>query len=66
LTPIFKNNSIEAEHELKGEVIYKMSPKSELNFGASAKFINFESDILFPKNFVTTFGDHEVCYSLSI
>jgi hypothetical protein len=36
LTPIFKNNSIEAEHELKGEVIYKMSPKSELNFGASA------------------------------
>jgi outer membrane receptor protein involved in Fe transport len=57
LTPIFKNNSIEAEHELKGEVIYKMSPKSELNFGASAKFINFESDILFPKNFVTTFGD---------
>lgn len=57
LTPIFKNNSIEAEHELKGEVIYKMSPKSELNFGASAKFINFESDILFPENFVTTFGD---------
>ena len=57
LNPIFKNNSIEAENELKGEVIYKMSPKSELNVGVSTKFINFESDILFPKNFVTTFGD---------
>jgi len=57
LNPIFNNNSIEAEHELKGDIIYKMSPKSELNVGISAKFINFETDVLFPKNFITTFGD---------
>ena len=57
LNPIFKNNSIEAEHELKGELVYKLSPTAELNIGAAATFINFETDVLFPKNFVTTFGD---------
>ena len=57
LNPIFKNKSVEAEHELKGDLVYKLSPKSEINLGASAKFIDFEADILFPDNFVTTFGD---------
>ncbi len=57
LNPIFRNNSKEIEHELKSELIYKMSTKSELSVGASAKFINFEADVLFPENFVTTFGD---------
>ncbi|RJP60156.1 MAG: TonB-dependent receptor [Ignavibacteriales bacterium] len=57
LNPIFKNNSKEAEHELKGELVYKLSSNAELNAGASAKFINFDADVLFPNNFVTTFGD---------
>lgn len=57
LNPIFRNNSKEAEHELKGELIYKISSTAELIVGSSAKFINFEADVLFPKNFVTSFGD---------
>lgn len=57
LNPIFKNNSKEAEHELNGELVYKLSSNAELNAGASAKFINFDADVLFPNNFVTTFGD---------
>ncbi|MCZ7602038.1 MAG: TonB-dependent receptor [Melioribacteraceae bacterium] len=57
LNPIFKNNSKETEHELKGELVYKLSSNAELNAGASAKFINFDADVLFPNNFVTTFGD---------
>lgn len=57
LNPIFINNSIEAENELKGSLIYKLSSNAEINVGASVKFIDFQMDVLFPKNFITTFGD---------
>jgi len=57
LNPIFINNSIEAENELKGSLIYKLSSNAEINIGASVKFIDFETDVLFPNNFITTFGD---------
>lgn len=57
LNPIFINNSIEAENELKGSLIYKLSSNAEINVGASVKFIDFQTDVLFPNNFITTFGD---------
>ncbi len=57
LNPIFLNKSKEAEHELKADVVYKIAQASELNIGASAKQILYKSEILFPDNFVTTFGE---------
>jgi hypothetical protein len=54
--PIFLNQSQEAENELKVEGIYKMYASTELNFGASAKLINFNADIKLPF-FKTTFGE---------
>lgn len=57
LNPIFINNSIEAENELKGSLIYKLSSNAEINVGASVKFIDFQTDVLFPNNFITTLGD---------
>ena len=55
--PIFLNKSVEAENELKVETLYKIKGNAELNFGVSTKLIKFNSDILFPDGFVTTFGD---------
>jgi len=57
LNPIYINKSKEGENELKADIIYKIAGASELNIGASLKHINYESEILFPENFVTTFGD---------
>jgi hypothetical protein len=57
LNPIFLNNSKEAEHELKADIVYKIAAASEVNIGASAKHINYKSEILFPAQFVTTFGE---------
>lgn len=57
LNPIFLNKSKEAEHELKSDFVYKLAHASELNFGASAKYILYKSEILFPDKFVTTFGE---------
>jgi hypothetical protein len=65
LNPIFLNKSKEGENELKADLVLKTSSNSELNVGGSAKLINFESDILFPNNFVTTFGDTLPVNSLS-
>lgn len=56
LNPIFKNISREEENNLKLDVVHKFSPTVEMNFGLSSKFIEFDSDILFPF-FVTSFGD---------
>jgi hypothetical protein len=56
LNPIFKNISREEENSLKLDVVHKFSPTVEMNFGVSSKFIEFDSDILFPF-FVTSFGD---------
>ncbi|MBL1214589.1 MAG: TonB-dependent receptor [Ignavibacteriae bacterium] len=65
LNPIFLNKSKEAENQLKADVVIKTNSNSELNFGGSAKLINFDTDILFPDNFVTTFGDTLPVNSLS-
>ena len=54
--PIFLNQSREGENELKGDLVYKLSPNSEFSFGASVKNIKFSADILLP-NFITSFGD---------
>lgn len=56
LNPIFLNKSREGENELKGDLVYKLSESSELNFGVSAKLIKFNADIVLP-TFKTTFGE---------
>ncbi len=54
--PIYLNNSHEVENSLKSELIYKISTSSEINAGADFKYIDFNSQVLFP-GFVTSFGD---------
>lgn len=56
LNPIFQNKSLEAENSLKGDLVFKLSPKSELNFGFNLKSIKFKGDIILP-TFRTSFGD---------
>ncbi|MDP2304164.1 MAG: TonB-dependent receptor [Ignavibacteria bacterium] len=56
LSPLFINISKEKENVLRSDLIYKISPKSELNIGASVKFIQFNADVKLPF-FVTSFGD---------
>ncbi len=57
LNPIFINNTTEAEHELKADVVYKTAPASEINIGGSLKHILYNGKILFPERFTTTFGE---------
>lgn len=57
LNPIFLNESREGENKLKAEVVYQFSPKFEINTGGSVEHIRFKTNIMFPNNFVTTFGD---------
>ncbi|MCF8354112.1 MAG: TonB-dependent receptor [Melioribacteraceae bacterium] len=64
LNPVFINKSIEAENELKADLVYKLSSTSEINAGFSGKLINFETDVRFPP-FVTTFGEVLTVNSLS-
>jgi len=56
LNPIFLNKSLEEENSLRAELVYKLSDKSEINVGGTAKLIEADYDILFP-TFITTFGD---------
>lgn len=56
LNPIFLNNSIEAENELKAESVFKLNKSSELTLGVSGKLIEFETDLKLP-TFATSFGD---------
>lgn len=56
LNPIFTNKSKEEENSLRADLVFKLSNKSELNIGGTAKLIEADYDILFP-NFVTSFGD---------
>lgn len=56
LNPIFQNKSLEAENSLKGDLVYKISAKSELNLGFNLKTIKFKGDIILP-TFRTSFGD---------
>jgi len=65
LNPIFLNKSREQENELKSDAVYKLSSKSELNFGASVKYIKFNADVKLP-TFLTTFGDTLNITSLSV
>ncbi len=55
--PVFRNSSREGENVLKADVIYKLSPQSEFNVGATGKYIKYSADILFPQRYITTFGD---------
>lgn len=64
LNPIFKNKSKEEENNLRLDVVYKFSSVTEMNFGATAKLIEFDADILFP-TFITSFGDSLPITSLS-
>ena len=64
LNPIFLNLSREGENEIKGDLVYKLSKDSELNFGASLKLIKFSADIKLP-NFITSFGEKLSITSLS-
>jgi hypothetical protein len=65
LKPIFTNKSREAENEMKLDFVYKFSPTLELNTGISTKLIKYNADILFPKFFVTSFGETLPITSLS-
>ena len=56
LIPIFQNKSLEAENTLRGDLVYKLSANSELNFGFNYKLIKFKADILLP-TFKTSYGD---------
>ncbi|MFH1195717.1 MAG: TonB-dependent receptor [bacterium] len=55
--PIFLNKTIEAENEIKAEVVYKMLPNSEISAGLSGKIIDFYGDVIFPSDFITTYGE---------
>jgi len=55
--PVFLNNSKEAKNELKADVVYKVAASSEINFGAAIDYINFDTEVLFPYQYVTTFGE---------
>lgn len=57
LNPIFLNESREGENKLKAEVVYQINPALEINAGGDVEHIKFKSNIIFPANFVTTFGD---------
>ena len=56
LVPIFLNKSLEAENSIRGDLVYKLSANSEINFGFNVKSIKFKADILLP-TFKTSFGD---------
>lgn len=56
LNPIFKNKSREEENNLRLDVVQKLSQNIEMNYGGTAKLIEFDADIIFP-TFVTSFGD---------
>ncbi len=55
--PIFTNKSSEAENALKFDLLYQLSDKSELSIGASGTLVEFNADMYFPQNYVTTFGE---------
>jgi len=56
LNPIFLNLSHEGENELKGDLVYKLSHNSEINFGSSLKLIKFSTDIKL-QSYFTSFGE---------
>ncbi|RMD48712.1 MAG: TonB-dependent receptor, partial [Ignavibacteria bacterium] len=57
LNPIFVNKSIEAVNNFSTDLILKTGKKSELNLGVNYYFIESNNEILFPSQFVTSFGE---------
>jgi hypothetical protein len=56
LNPVFTNKSKEIENTFIAGLTYKLSGKTDLTFGGSAKFVEFRANILLP-TFKTTFND---------
>jgi outer membrane receptor for ferrienterochelin and colicin len=56
LKPIFLNKSLEEENSMRANVVYKLSDKSEINFGGTIKFVEAGYNIFFPA-YITSFGD---------
>ena len=56
LVPIFKNNSIERETSVRGEILFHATKSTELTIGILGKMPRFSSDIVL-RPFVTSFGD---------
>lgn len=65
LQPVFLNNSLEAENELKADLVYKLSSSTELNFGASGKLAEFNAAVKLP-SFITTFDDTLLISGLNV
>ncbi len=57
LNPIYLNQSVEATNNLGADMVLKTSQNSEVNLGIGYEFIGSENTVIFPDNFVTTFGD---------
>ncbi|MGE5497149.1 MAG: TonB-dependent receptor, partial [Syntrophothermus sp.] len=54
--PLFLNNSVEQENDLKADLVYKPSVNSELSAGALIRFIRVKTNLKLPY-FMTRFGD---------
>lgn len=56
LNPIFTNRSEEGETSLKGDVVMKLTPRTEFSFGAQARRVTFDGNLALP-GFSTSFGE---------
>jgi hypothetical protein len=56
LNPIFTNRSEEGETSLKGDVVMKLTPRTEFSFGMQARRVTFDGNLALP-GFSTSFGD---------
>lgn len=46
LNPIFRNNSIEHEQNLRGDVSYALTDRTDFTFGLGAKAVRFTADVI--------------------
>lgn len=56
LNPIFTNVSAEYETMLSADLVYQLSPKTELSVGVQGKLVSFKADMFLPP-FRTSFGE---------
>ena len=56
-TAIFKNKSKESELFFDADFFFKITGKSDVNFGINSKLIKTDYDIYFPDKFETSFGE---------
>ena len=56
LAPIFRNNSIERETSVRGEILFHATKSTELSVGIIGKIPRFSTDLTL-RPFVTSFGD---------